>query len=154
MELILTSNIKKLGKIGDIVNVKDGYGRNFLLPNNKAVRKNPENLRKLEETRKEIEKKELVLKQNAEEIIKKISDVKIVFFKEADENGQLYGSIQPKEILLATKEKSIDINAESLVIRKQIRSIGEHEIEVNPYQDLSTKVKIIVNRIKKEQHLV
>ena len=154
MELILTSNIKKLGKIGDIVNVKDGYGRNFLLPNNKAVRKNPENLRKLEETRKEIEKKELVLKQNAEEIIKKISNVKIVFFKEVDENGQLYGSIQPKEILHATKEKSIDINAESLVIRKQIRSIGEHEIEVNPYQDLSTKVKIIVNRIKKDQHLV
>ena len=153
MELILTSNIKKLGKVGDVVKVKDGYGRNFLLPNNKAVRKNPENLRKLEETRKEIEKKELLLRQNAEEIIKKLTDIKIEFLKEADENGQLYGSIQPKEILNAIKEKSIDINAENLVIRKQIRSIGEHNIEVNPYHDLSTKIKIIVNSIKKEWNI-
>ena len=150
MELILTSNIKKLGKIGDIVKVKDGYGRNFLLPNNKAVRKNPENLRKLEETRKEVEKKELVLKQNAEEIIKKLTNMKIEFFKEADDSGQLYGSIQPKEILHAIKEKSINVNAENIVIRKQIRSIGEHDIEINPYHDLTTKVKIIVNSIKKE----
>ena len=150
MELILTSNIKKLGKVGDVVKVKNGYGRNFLLPNNKAVRKNPENLRKLEETRKEIEKKELLLRQNAEEIIKKLTNIKIEFLKEADENGQLYGSIQPKEVLNAIKEKSIDINAENLIIRKQIRSIGEHDIEVNTYHDLSTKIKIIVNSIKKE----
>ena len=150
MELILTSNVKKLGKVGDVVKVKNGYGRNFLLPNNKAVRKNPENLRKLEETRKEIEKKELLLRQNAEEIIKKLTNIKIEFLKEADESGQLYGSIQPKEILNAIKEKSIDINAENLIIRKQIRSIGEHDIEVNPYHDLSTKIKIIVKSIKKE----
>ena len=150
MELILTSNIKKLGKIGDIVKVKDGYGRNYLLPNNKAVRKNPENLLKLEETRKEIEKKELLLKQNAEEVIKKLTDIKIEFIKEADDNGQLYGSIQPKEILNAIKEKSIDINAENIIIRKQIRSVGEHDIEINPYHDLSAKIKITVNSIKKE----
>ena len=153
MELILTSNIKKLGKVGDVVKVKNGYGRNFLLPNNKAVRKNPENLRKLEETRKEIEKKELLLRQNAEEIIKKLTNIKIEFLKEADENGQLYGSIQPKEVLNAIKEKSIDINAENLIIRKQIRSIGEHDIEVNTYHDLSTKIKIIVNSIKKEWNI-
>ena len=62
----------------------------------------------------------------------------------------MYGSIQPKEILHAIKEKSINVNAENIVIRKQIRSIGEHDIEINTYHDLTTKVKIIVNSIKKE----
>lgn len=150
MEIILTSNIKKLGKIGDIVKVKGGYARNFLLPQNKAIRKTPENIKKLEEKRKEIEEKELELKKKAEEIIDNLNKIKIEFIKEADENGQLYGAIHPKEILLAIKEKSIDINADSIIIRKQIRTTGKHEIEINPYHNLSTKLNISVESIKKE----
>ena len=151
MELILTSNIKKLGKIGDIVKVKEGYARNFLLPNNKAVRKTPDNIRKLEEVRKEIEKKELLLKKEAEEIIDKLNNIKLNFEKESDENGQLYGSVQPKEILLALKDNSIIIDAESLIIRKQIKSVGEHEIEISPYPEISKKIKVVINSTKKEQ---
>ncbi len=150
MEIILTSNIKKLGKIGDVVKVKGGYARNFLFPYNKAIRKTPENLKILEEQRKEIEEKELGVRKKAEEIIKKLKNIKIEFTKEADENGQLYGSIQPKEILMSIREKEIEINAENLIIRKQIRSIGNHEIEINPYHDLSTKFNISVNSIKKD----
>ena len=150
MEIILTSNIKKLGKIGDIVKVKDGYARNFLLPNNKAIRKNKENIKKLEEQRKEIEQNELLIKKEAEEKILKLNKIKIKFIKESDENGQLYGSIQPKEILQAIKEQSIEIQSENLVIRKQIRTVGDHEIEINPYHDLSTKILVSVNSIKKD----
>ena len=150
MEIILTSNIKKLGKIGDIVKVKDGYARNFLLPNNRAIRKNPENIKKLEEQRKEIEKNESIIKKEAEEKILKLNKNKIKFIKESDENGQLYGSIQAKEILQAIKEQSIEIKAENLIIRKQIRSVGDHEIEINPYHNLTTKMVISVNSIKKE----
>jgi len=150
MEIILTSNIKKLGKIGDIVKVKDGYARNFLLPNNRAIRKNPENIKKLEEQRKEIEKNESIIKKEAEEKILKLNKIKIKFIKESDENGQLYGSIQAKEILQAIKEQSIEIKAENLIIRKQIRSVGDHEIEINPYHNLTTKMVISVNSIKKE----
>ena len=150
MEIILTSNIKKLGKIGDIVKVKDGYARNFLLPNNRAIRKNPENIKKLEEQRKEIEKNESIIKKEAEEKILKLNKIKIKFIKESDENGQLYGSIQAKEILQAIKEQSIEIKAENLIIRKQIRSVGDHEIEINPYHNLTTKMIISVNSMKKE----
>tara|TARA_Y100000590_G_scaffold85125_1_gene95161 strand:+ start:3878 stop:4330 length:453 start_codon:yes stop_codon:yes gene_type:complete len=150
MELILTSNIKKLGKIGDIVSVKAGYARNYLIPNNKAIRKTSENLKKLEEKRKEIEEKELLLKNKALEIIEKLKNIALEFSKEADDNGQLYGAIQPKEILFAIKEKSIELNADNLIIRKQIRTVGEHEIEVNPYHELSTKVKVLINSTKKE----
>ena len=80
MELILTSNIKKLGKIGDIVSVKAGYARNYLIPNNKAIRKTSENLKKLEEKRKEIEEKELLLKNKALEITE-------IAMNHIDENG-------------------------------------------------------------------
>ena len=150
MEIILTSNIKKLGKIGDIVKVKDGYARNFLLPNNQAIRKNSENIKNLENRRKEIEENELIIRKEAEEKILKLNKIKIKFIKESDENGQLYGSIQAKEILQAIKEQSIEIKAENLIIRKQIRSVGDHEIEINPYHDLTTKMIITVNSIKKE----
>ena len=150
MQVILLENIINLGKIGDIVKVKDGYARNFLLPNNRAIRKNPENIKKLEEQRKEIEKNESIIKKEAEEKILKLNKIKIKFIKESDENGQLYGSIQAKEILQAIKEQSIEIKAENLIIRKQIRSVGDHEIEINPYHNLTTKVIISVNSMKKE----
>tara|TARA_Y100000590_G_scaffold469602_1_gene658592 strand:+ start:18436 stop:18888 length:453 start_codon:yes stop_codon:yes gene_type:complete len=149
MQVILTSNIKKLGKIGDVVKVKDGYARNFLLPNNKAIRKTEENMKKLEEKRREIEERENLIRENAKSIIEKLKNIKIEFSKESDENDQLYGSIQAKEILFALKEKSIDIDSDSLIIRKQIKTTGEHEVEISPYRDLSTKVRIIVNSIKK-----
>jgi len=144
MEVILISNIKKLGKVGDVVKVKDGFARNYLLVNNKAIRKTPENLKEIEEKRKEIEQKELALKQEAEKIIESLKNIKLEFIKEADDNGQLYGSIQSKEILIALKEQSIEINANSLILRKPIKSIGEHNFEVNPYHDLSIEVKIKV----------
>ena len=74
MQVILTSNIKKLGKIGDVVKVKDGYARNFLLPNNKAIRKTEENMKKLEEKRREIEERENLIRENAKSIIEKLKN--------------------------------------------------------------------------------
>ena len=105
MEVILTANIKKLGKVGDIVNVKSGYARNFLFINNKAIRKTLENLKNLEKQKSEIEEKELKIKENAQKIIEKIKNITLEFKKEADENGQLYGSVKTREILEKLKEK-------------------------------------------------
>ena len=150
MEIILTSNIKKLGKIGDIVKVKDGYARNYLLPNKKAVRKNHENLEKLEKERNELEKKELLIKEKAQKIIEQVKNITLEFTKESDDNGQLYGSIQQKEILKSLKDKSIHIDSDSLIIRKQIKTVGDHEIEVNPYHEISSTIKIKVNSSKKD----
>ena len=150
MEVILTANIKKLGKVGDIVNVKSGYARNFLFINNKAIRKTPENLKNLENQKKEIEEKELKIRADAEEIIEKIKNIKLEFTKEADENGQLYGSIKTREILEALKEKSINLESDSIIIKDQIKMVGEFTIEINPYHDLSENLKIIINSSKEQ----
>ena len=148
MEVILTANIKKLGKVGDIVKVKTGFARNYLFANNKAIRKNEENIKKIEAKRKEIEEKEIQIKENAKNIIEKSKNVILEFNKESDENGQLYGSINSRELLKSLKEKSIEIEADSLIIRKQIKSVGDHEIEINPYPDLSTTIKVIIKSTK------
>tara|TARA_B100000686_G_C16500407_1_gene816739 strand:- start:405 stop:857 length:453 start_codon:yes stop_codon:yes gene_type:complete len=150
MEVILTANIKKLGKVGDIVNVKSGYARNFLFINNKAIRKTSENLKNLENQKKEIEEKELKIRADAEEIIEKIKNIKLEFTKEADENGQLYGSVKTREILEALKEKSINLEPDSIIIKDQIKMVGEFTIEINPYHDLSENLKIIINSSKEQ----
>ena len=150
MEVILTTNIKKLGKVGDIVNVKSGYARNFLFINNKAIRKTSENLKNLENQKKEIEEKELKIRADAEEIIEKIKNIKLEFTKEADENGQLYGSVKTREILEALKEKSINLESDSIIIKDQIKMVGEFTIEINPYHDLSENLKIIINSSKEQ----
>ena len=151
MEVILTANIKKLGKVGDIVNVKSGYARNFLFINNKAIRKTLENLKNLEKQKSEIEEKELKIKENAQKIIEKIKNITLEFKKEADENGQLYGSVKTREILEKLKEKSIDLESDSIIIKNQIKTVGEYIVEINPYHDLSENLKIIISSSKEEQ---
>ena len=96
MKVILTANIKKLGKIGDLVTVKDGYARNFLFPQKQALRENKENLEYFEKIKEEIKNKDKIKKDIAENLLKKLNDIDIIFLKEADENNQLYGTISKK----------------------------------------------------------
>ena len=107
MKVILTTNIKKLGKIGDLVEVKNGYARNFLFPNNMALRENKKNLEYYNNIKEEIKKKEEKKLEEAQNIIEKIKNLNVEFFKEADEKDQLYGSISKKEIINLFKEKEI-----------------------------------------------
>ena len=146
MKVILTTNIKKLGKIGDLVNVKDGFARNYLFPNNMALRnteKNSNHYENIKENMFENEKNKLNL---AENLIKDISKLKIVFNKEADDKDQLYGSISKKEILDFLLDKKIKIKSDDLIIKQPIKSLGEHEIEINPYIDIS---KVFTLTVKK-----
>ena len=124
MKVILTTNIKKLGKIGDLVNVKDGFARNYLFPNNMALRnteKNSNHYENIKENMFENEKNKLNL---AENLIKDISKLKIVFNKEADDKDQLYGSISKKEILDFLLDKKIKIKSDDLIIKQPIKSLG------------------------------
>ena len=127
MKVILTANIKKLGKIGDLVVVKDGYARNFLFPNKMALREN----KKLEDAKNTIEK---------------IKNLKIEFNKEADEKDQLYGSISKKEIINYLKGNEILIHSDDVEMKNSIRVIGEHEILVTPYPDISHTIIVKVNK--------
>ena len=146
MRILLTTNIKKLGKIGDLVEVKDGYARNFLFPNNMALRENKKNLEHYEKIKEEVKIKEATKLEDAEEIIKKIKVLKVEFNKEADEKNQLYGSISKKEIINFLKEKGINIHSDDLEMKSVIRVLGEHEIKITPYVDVSCTLTIKVNR--------
>ena len=150
MEVILIENIEKLGKIGDVVKVKDGYARNYLIPKKKVLRANKENLKVFEEKKSLIEAEEKKRKEKSEEIAKKIKGLEIIIIRNAAENDQLYGSVTSKdivkEILLLTK---IDLLNEQINLKKTLKSIGVFEVEVTVYADL--KIKILVNVAKTKE---
>ncbi len=146
MKIILTTNIKKLGKIGDLVNVKDGYARNFLLPKKMALRENRKNLDYYEKIKEEIKIKENNKLELAKKTIEDIKKLNIHFNKEADEKGQLYGAISKNEIINLLKENDIKIHSDDIIISEQIRSIGKHEIFVNPYIDIKESILIKVSK--------
>ena len=146
MKVILTTNVKKLGKVGQLVNVKDGYARNFLLPKKMALRENKKNLEYYEKIKEEIKITENNKLEQAKQTIENIKKLNIEFSKEADEKGQLYGAISKKEILNFLKENEVKIHSDDIVLGEQIRSIGEHEIIVNPYTDIQETIKITVHK--------
>ena len=146
MKVILTSNIKKLGKVGDLVNVKDGFARNYLLPQKKGLRNNKKNLEYFEKIKKDILVKEKIKKEEAEKIISLLENVNIKFTKEADEKNQLYGSVSIKEIQTSLSENNIKVQLDDIAIIEPIKSIGEHLIKITPYENLSKEIRIIVNK--------
>ena len=146
MKVILTTNIKKLGKIGETVSVKDGYARNYLFPKNMALRNNKKNKEYYEEIKDQMLKEEDGKLKEAKNTLKEIGKLKIIFNKEADEKDQLYGSISKKEIIDFFYENKIKVKSDDLLIKQPIKSLGEHEIEINPYVDISEVFKLTVNK--------
>ena len=146
MKVILTTTVKKLGKIGDTVIVKPGYARNFLFPNKMALRDNKKNSEYYDKIKDEIKKNEEVKIDNANNLIAKLKKIQITFIKEADEKDQLYGSISKKEILDYLADKDIKVKSDDILIKNPIKSIGEHKIEINPYETILEEINIIVNK--------
>ena len=146
MRVILTTNIKKLGKIGDLVEVKNGFARNFLLPNNMALRENKKNLEYYEKIKEEIKNNEEKKLEEAKKIIEKLKKLNVEFYKEADEKDQLYGSISKKEIINQLKTNDINIHADDIEMQNPIKELGNHEIVISPYLNISHTLKIKVNK--------
>ena len=146
MKVILTTNIKKLGKVGDLINVKNGFARNFLFPQKKALRNSKINKEYFDKIRDEINAKEDKNKDNALTLLNNLKEIKIEFIKEADENNQLYGAVKKKEIQKFLEEKNIKLLSDDIKIIQPIKSLGEHIIEVNPYEGLIEKIKVFVKK--------
>tara|TARA_B100000989_G_C19444914_1_gene429047 strand:- start:105 stop:548 length:444 start_codon:yes stop_codon:yes gene_type:complete len=146
MKVILTTTIKKLGKMGDKVSVKPGYARNFLFPNNMALRENTKNVEYYEKIKDEIKKNEETKLNDAKILIEKVKKIEITFNKEADEKDQLYGSISKKEIIDYLSNNDIKVKSDDILMRSQIKSIGEHKIEISPYVDITEEISVIVNK--------
>jgi large subunit ribosomal protein L9 len=145
MQVILLENIKKLGTIGQKVEVKDGYARNFLIKNKKALLANKKNIEYFEKQKVEINKKNEVEKDKAKEIFNLINDTELEIYKEAMDNGSLYGSINIKEIiLLIKKHKDIEISAEKIEIKGQIKSTGISKIFVNLHAEVQATINLNV----------
>ena len=146
MKVILTANIKKLGKIGDKVSVKSGYARNFLFPNNMALRENKKNAEYYEKIKDEMKKNEDLKLNEAKDLINNIKNIKIIFNKEADEKDQLYGSISKKEIIDFFLENNLKVKSDDIIFKNQIKSTGKHLIEISPYEGINQEFEVIVNK--------
>jgi len=146
MELILLEKVQKLGDLGDTVNVKPGYGRNFLVPAGKAVPATPENIAQFEARRGELEKVAFKKLSTAEERVGALDGFEIVLAANASEEGKLYGSIGPREIADEVTARGITLTkAEVIMGEGPIRYTGEHEVLVHLHADVETEIKVTVN---------
>ena len=146
MELILLEKVQKLGDLGDKVNVKPGYGRNYLVPTGKAVPATSTNIADFEVRRTELEKAALTKLSTAEERVAALEGFEIVLAANASEEGKLYGSIGPREISDAVTGQGITLNkAEVIMGEGPIRYTGEHDVLVHLHADVETQIKVTVN---------
>ena len=152
MQVILLENISKLGKIGDLVKVKNGYARNFLLKKNKALRANKENIELVNKNKSELTKKNTEIKNKHIEKSNKIKNKKIKTYKAVKENGDLYASIKPKEISkLIYDELKVEIGPSEIIIKKEINKIGQFDINIVLHSEVQTKIFLIVEKLDKLQ---
>ena len=149
MEIILLENILNLGNIGDRVTVKNGYGRNFLLKQGKALRFNKNNQELVNKQKDELNKKNNEIKNKFKEIAKIVNNKSFTFFKESKENGELYGSIKPKEITNLIKEKSkADISPSQIILKEDLNKTGLFKVDINFHSDVKASISIKIDKIQ------
>ncbi len=145
MEVVLLENIKNLGQIGDVVKVKRGHGRNFLIKYGKALKASKENISLVNKKRTELNEKNLEFKKNAKKIYDIINLTKHIFSKRVKENNELYGSIKPLEISKIINDKcKVEIKASQIDLSKEINKTGSYEAKINLHAEVQAKIHIEV----------
>ena len=145
MEVVLLENIKNLGQIGDIVDVKRGHGRNFLIKYGKALKASKENIVLVNKKKAELNQKNLELKKSAKKILDIINRTNYKFSKRAKDNDELYGSIKPMEISKAIENAhKIKIKPSQIDLGKEIKKIGSYEAKINLHAEIQAKILIAV----------
>ena len=149
MQIILLENIINLGKIGDKVTVKNGYGRNFLLKQGKALRFNKENQELVNKKKDELNKKNTEAKNKFKEIAKLVNNKTFTFNKESKENEELYGSIKPKEITNKIKEKvNVEVSPSQLILKDDKNTIVLFKAEINLNSEVKANISIKIDKIQ------
>ena len=149
MEIILLENILNLGNIGDKVNVKNGYGRNYLLKHGKALRFSKDNLELVNKRKVELNKKNTEAKNKFKEIAKIINNKTFTFIRESKENGELYGSIKPKEITNLIKEMAkIEVLPSQIILKDELNIIGLFSVEINFHSEVKAKISIKIEKVQ------
>ena len=149
MELILLENILNLGNIGDKVRVKNGYGRNFLLKQGKALRYNKKNQEFVDKKKVELNKKNIELINKYKEIAKLVNNKTFSFNKESKENGDLYGSIKPKEITNLIKEKvKAEVSPSQIILKDNLNKIGIYKASISFHSEVKANISIKIDKIQ------
>ena len=149
MEIILLENILNLGNIGDKVKVKNGYGRNFLLKEGKALRYNKENQNLVDKQKDQLNKKNNEIKNKFKEIANLVNKKTYIFFKECKDNGDLYGSIKPKEISNLIKEQAkAEVNPSQIILKDELNKVGLFKAEINFHSEVKASISIKIDKIQ------
>ena len=145
MKIILTRDYEKLGNAGDIVNVKDGFAKNFLIPNNIALFATRGNINQMEIVKKSLIKKEVKNIEDAKQVATLLTDLKLTFTVNSSPEGKLYGSITNKDIAeKILEERKVDIDKKKIELAEHIKEVGEYDVEVKLYKDVKAEIKIVV----------
>ena len=150
MQVVLLERITKLGQMGDVVTVKDGYARNFLLPQGKALRANKSNLERFESERAQLEARNLEQKSEAESVKAKLDGETAIIIRQSGETGQLYGSVSPRDIAEALTDKGFNLERGQIGLDAPIKILGLHETNVTLHPEVSSTVVVNVARTEEE----
>ncbi len=145
MKVILLENIGKIGSIGEVIDVKRGFARNFLIANKKALYASKENIKEVEKIKSELNKKDLEKKKNAKDIFEKIKSKEYTVKKLSTENKELYGSVKPTEISkIIFENDKIEIKPSMIQLKDDIKTLGDFTVVINLHPQVQAKIKIKV----------
>ena len=150
MEVILLERIEKLGLMGEVVKVKDGYARNYLLPQGKALRSTPDNSARFEAERHQLEASNLERRSEAETVADRMAGLSVVLLRQSSDSGQLYGSVNARDIAQAVSEAGFAINRTQVKLKRTIKTLGLHTVEIRLHAETSVSVEANVARSQAE----
>jgi large subunit ribosomal protein L9 len=150
MQVILLERIGRLGQMGDVVNVKNGYARNFLLPQKKALRASEENLARFQKDRAQLEARDLELKKEAEAVAAKLGGKSFVVIRQAGDTGQLYGSVTPRDIAETVTAGGFSVDRRQMVLDRPIKTLGVHPTKVALHPEVIVQISLNVARTEDE----
>jgi large subunit ribosomal protein L9 len=146
MEVILLERVGKLGQMGDVVRVKDGFARNFLLPRGKALRATDENRTRFESMKSELQERSASLKTEASGVAGKLNGRSFTVLRQASEAGQLFGSVSPRDLVSLIAEAGFNVTRNQIALNTPIKTIGQHDVPLALHPEIETSIKIIVAR--------
>jgi large subunit ribosomal protein L9 len=150
MEVILLERVAKLGQMGDVVRVKDGFARNFLLPRGKALRATAENRTRFETMKSELEARSLSLKSDAAQVAEKLNGKTFTVLRQASESGQLFGSVSPRDLVGLIGDAGFRLNRNQIALNTPIKTIGAHKVPIALHPEVEVSVAVIVARNEDE----
>ena len=150
MQVVLLERVSRLGQMGDVVNVKDGYARNFLLPQGKALRANKANLERFESERAQLETRNLERKNDAEAVNAKLHEQTFVIIRQSGDTGQLYGSVTTRDIATQLSDEGFSVERNQISLEMPIKNLGLHNVSVSLHPEVSSTVIVNVARTEEE----